>query len=618
MSLLNIEEPGNTPLPHEQKDETAIGIDLGTTNSLVSIKEGENITVIGDKDGNLIHPSIVSFGKNGEIKCAHEALKTQNSTKVFSIKRLMDENSLKKNPDIAKNFPHKIIQNDGESLKVEIQNKQLTPTEISSYLLRYLKEIASEYLNQDVKKAVITVPAYFDEAARNATKNAALLAGLEVLRLINEPTSAAISYGLDNGSKGTFAIFDLGGGTFDISILKLHQGVFKVIGVSGNSALGGDDIDHIILDEIINKCDISNLDDSQKQNLRLISKEIKESFTSLDKIDQEFEVSDKKYQFSLTKKEFNALISDFVQKTIKITNHLIEDLEIDEDDIKGIVLVGGSTRTDLIQEKLADIFGKNKILTNLDPDKVVGIGAAIQAHGLTHGSSDLLLDVVPLSLGIETMGGIVEKIIERNSTIPTSYSKEFTTYADNQNGMKLHILQGERELIEDCRSLAKFKIKNIPALKAGVARVKVTFTIDADGLLTVSAKEESTNQTQIIEVKPTYGLNEIAMKEMLIDSARNAKTDIQKRLLAETKSEATRNILAITGALKEDGDLLKEQEIKNIKSQIETVEKSLKTDNKILIEKEAENLENLAKHFAEVKMDKYVRQELLSKKIEEI
>jgi len=617
MALLKIEEPGQTPLPHQKNDEIAIGIDLGTTNSLVAIKENDEIIIIPDEKGNLIHPSIVEFLENGQINCAHGISDDANSTKVFSIKRLMDENSLK-NSQIAQNFPHKIIKNGDEPLKIALGNNNLTPTEISSYILKYLKEIAQKYLKKEVKKAVITVPAYFDEAARNATKNAALLADLEVLRLINEPTSAAIAYGLDNDSKGTFAIFDLGGGTFDISILKLQQGVFKVIGVGGNSAMGGDDIDHILAETLSKKYGIATENDNARQELRLIAKKIKERLTKSGEITQKFQISSKNYEISFTKSEFNELIADFVNKTIKITQNLIDELEIEAEEIKGVVLVGGSTRIPLVQKKLAEIFGAEKILTNLDPDKIVAIGAAIQAHGLTHGSSNLLLDVVPLSLGIETMGGIVEKIIERNSTIPISYSKEFTTYADNQTGMKLHILQGERELVEHCRSLAKFEIKGIPPLKAGVARVKVAFAIDADGLLTVTAKEELTQQLQKIEVKPAFGLDEMQIKEILINSARNAKEDITQRLILEAKSEAKRDILAMESALKEDANLLDQQEISAIETQIQILEKTLQTNDKEQIEIQTKNLEELAKNFAEIKMNKYIKESLLHKKIDEI
>ena len=615
MALLNIEEPGQTALPH-QEEEIAIGIDLGTTNSLAAIKEGDQLTIIPDANGNVIQPSIVAFDDSGAIFCGHQTKESKNSTKIHSIKRLMDENSLKnpQNQQILENFPHKIVKNEQNPLKVKIGGQELTPTEISSYLLKYLKEIAQNYLKKPVRKAVITVPAYFDEAARNATRNAAILADLEVMRLINEPTAAAIAYGLDNDAQGNFVVFDLGGGTFDVSILKLHNGVFKVIGVAGDSAMGGDDIDYLLVDAIIQNCQIANINLEQRHKIKLIAKDIKEELASKDLVKKEFTLA-KKHQFSLSKIEFAKIINHFVQKTIKITQDLIDDLDLESENIKGIVLVGGSTRTLLIREELAKNFGQNKILTNLDPDKIVAIGAAIQAHGLTHGSSNLLLDVVPLSLGIETMGGIVEKIIERNSTIPTSYSKEFTTYKDGQSGMKLNIVQGERELASDCRSLAKFEIKNIPALKAGVARVKVTFTIDADGLLTVSAKETNTGQIQKIEVKPAFGLDEIKIKEILINSAKNAQEDITKRLLIEAQSEANRNILAIKAALKEGGELLTKPQINAIQNQISILAKAIKKSVKEQIDMEAEKLEDLAKDFAEIKMNKYIKKALVNKKI---
>lgn len=618
MPLLNIFEPGQSPSPHEEKDEIAIGIDLGTTNSLVAIKENDQIIIIPDHNGQKIQPSIVKFLSNNQIKYANEALSDQNEGQtIFSIKRLIDENSLK-NSQITQNFPHQIVKNINEPLKIIINDQKITPTEISALLLKHLKNIAENYLKKPIKKAVITVPAYFDEAARNATKNAAILADLEVLRLINEPTSAAIAYGLDNNSTGTFIIFDLGGGTFDISILKLQQGVFKVIGVSGDSALGGDDFDHLIVSKIKTDCKIDQIKQEDSQKLRLIAKNIKENFSKSNIINQNFAINNQQYNFSLTKADFENLIAELVNKSIKITLNLIDDLEIDHEEIQGVVLVGGSTRISLIQQKLTEIFGANKILTNLNPDEIVAIGAAIQAHGLTNGSANLLLDVVPLSLGIETYGGIIEKIIERNSTIPTSYSKEFTTYADNQTGMKLHIVQGERELAQDCRSLAFFEIKNIPPLKAGVARVKITFTIDADGLLTVSAKEQSTGQIQTIEVKPTFGLSAIEIKEILINSAKNAKEDIQKRLLVETISEAKRSILAMNSAIEEDSNLLTTKQILEIEKQIKILEESFKEENKKQIQEEADKLEILAQQFAELKMNKYIKESLVNKNIDEI
>ncbi len=616
MVLLNIMEPGHKDTAIVQNEEIAVGIDLGTTNSLISIKNNDEIIIIPDENGNLIQPSIVAFDKNNKILCGNEAVEQKNSQRIFSIKRLMNENSLDKDGD----FDYKIIKRANDPLKIAINNQEITPIEISSYLLLHLKNIAEKYLKRKVSKVVITVPAYFDEAARAATKNAAIIADMEVLRLINEPTAAAVSYGLDNKAKGTFLVFDLGGGTFDVSVLKLTKGVFKVIGVGGDSNMGGDDIDNILLNKIKKDCNIKLDNVEDVQNLRLIAKKIKEKLAKNDKIKQNFTISGQKYEFLITKSEFEGLILNFINKIIDITNNLIMELELDLDEINGVILVGGSTRLSLIREKLSDIFDKDKILTNLDPDKIVAMGAAIQARGLTHReeSDNLLLDVVPLSLGIETMGGIVDKIIMRNSAIPTNYSKEFTTYADGQTGMEFHILQGERELVEDCRSLAKFKISNIPSLKAGVARVKVVFEIDADGLLTVSAQEESTKQVQKVEIKPAFGLNDIEIKEILIESAKNAKVDIKKRLLLEAKSESKRNILALMSALKEDGDLLQEKEKSQILKQIQSLEKVMKKDNKDDIDNESEKLEALAKNFAQKKMDKYIKESLVNQKIDDV
>ncbi|MDA0902311.1 MAG: Fe-S protein assembly chaperone HscA, partial [Proteobacteria bacterium] len=591
-NLLSIEEPGQTLAPHEKR-EVAVGIDLGTTNSLIAIKKGEEdgeVEIIADEKGQLIHPSIVTFTQGKEEKTIH------------SIKRLMGKSAADINSNNS-NLPFKISSNGDETLRLQFFDNHLTPAEISAKILQHLKSLAEKQLGEDVTKAVITVPAYFDEMARNETKNAALLAGLNVLRLINEPTAAAVAYGLEKQAKGTFAIFDLGGGTFDISILKLQKGVFKVIGVSGDANLGGDDFDELIMQRLLTQHSFKDLTIEQIQQLKSLSRNLKEQLTNSVEATVSFELNNKEYTSSLTRQEFNQLIESKVQSTIKITKNLIDDLELDIDDIKGVVLVGGSTRTLLIHEKLKEAFGADKILTDIDPDKVVAIGAAIQAHALTAGSSNLLLDVIPLSLGIETMGGIVEKIIDRNSTIPTSYSKEFTTYIDGQTGIKLHIVQGEREVASDCRSLAHFEIKDIPPLKAGIARVKVTFTIDADGLLTVSAQETITNQIQTIEVKPSYGLDDAQIKEILINSAKNAKDDIQKRLLIEEKVESERNILAIKAALKEDGSLLSQQEIEDIEKQIKSLETQLKTDDQKQIQQEAAKLEKLAKNFAEKKMN---------------
>jgi molecular chaperone HscA len=607
--LLTIEEPGQTPLPHAD-EEIAVGIDLGTTNSLIAaIIDGE-MKIIADENGLEIHPSIVAY-KDGGFICGTAA--QNEAEKIYSIKRLMGKNLA----DIAgqNNLPFTIA--DQENLKINLAGKNFTPTEISAEILKFLKNLAEKKMGKKVTKAVITVPAYFNEAARNDTKNAAILADLEVLRLINEPTAAAVAYGLDKEIEGIYAIFDLGGGTFDISILKLQTGIFKVIGVGGDAELGGDDFDQLLAEKIIAQNHLENLSINEIQQIKSIAKKIKEQFVSQDVARAEFELGNKKYQFSLEKNEFENFIKSLVEKTIKITTNLIDELDLEIAQIKGVVLVGGSTRLDLIRQKLREIFGA-KILTDIDPDKVVAVGAAIQAEALTKGSANLLLDVIPLSLGIETMGGIVEKIIERNSTIPAAYSKEFTTYIDGQTGMKLHIVQGERETAEHCRSLANFEIKNIPPLKAGVARVKVTFTIDADGILTVAALEKTTGQIQTIEVKPSSGLSDLEIKNMLLESAKNSKKDIAERLLIEAKVEANRNILAIRAAIKEDADLIDDDELKIIENNIKNLEKLLAENNYASIKNQSEILENSIKDFAGKKMDKYIKQAITGKKIEEM
>jgi len=520
MALIKISEPGAIQ-ENERENEIVIGIDLGTTNSLAAIIVNEKVRFFVDENGRDIHPSIVTYGDK----------------KISSIKRFMGVGF------------------------TELEGIKLAPSEVAAEILKHLKKLAEKQLKTEIKKAVITVPAYFDETAKNATKLAANLAGLEVLRLVNEPTAAALAYGLDNDAEGTYCVYDLGGGTFDVSVLKMQKGIFKVLGVAGDNALGGDDFDDLISKHL----GVS----------RAEARKIKEEQT----IDQAL---------------FEKLIFEKLEKTFTLTKNLLDDLDLESSDIKGVITVGGSTRIPLIKKKLAEIFGVEKVLDEIDPDRIVVAGAAWQAHNLSGNSENLLLDVVPLSLGIEMMGGIVDKVILRNSTIPMALTKEFTTYADNQSGMKLHIVQGERELAADCRSLANFEIKKIPAMKAGLARVAVTFKIDADGLLTVSAEEKFTGEKQEILVKPSYGLSEDEVKKMLLDSLQNSKADISNRLLIQTITDSNHDITILQKDLEkyvgEDKKLIAEK-IQNLENLIkEKASRDRILEAKEEMEKAAENL----------------------------
>ncbi|MES2961357.1 MAG: Fe-S protein assembly chaperone HscA [Pseudomonadota bacterium] len=589
MALLQISEPGQNE-ETQSNEEVVIGIDLGTTNSLVAIVEDEKVKFFADETGQEIHPSIVNYDEAGNVVNIGKSSSFANS--ISSIKRLMGKSF----GDVKnEKFHFEIDQNSAEKevLRINVGPRKIRPAEVSSEILKYLKNLAENNLKTEIKKAVITVPAYFDEAAKNATKLAANLAGLEVLRLVNEPTAAALAYGLDNSAEGIYCVYDLGGGTFDVSILKMQKGVFKVLGVAGDNALGGDDFDHLI---------------AEKLHITLAqSRKIKEELSSTILVNSGF-----------TRADFEKLISPKIEKTFTLTKNLVEDLELESAEIKGVILVGGSTRIPLVKEKLSEIFGKEKVLDKLDPDRIVAAGAAWQAYNLSGKSHNLLLDVIPLSLGIEMMGGIVDKVIHRNSTIPTALTKEFTTYADNQNGMKFHIVQGERELAVDCRSLAEFEIKNIPAMKAGLARVAVTFKVDADGLLTVTAEEKITGAKQEIAVKPSYSLDENEIKKMLLDSLRNSKTDVENRLLIQTIVEANKDAMIVKKDL-ENSTKIEEKEKKLISEKLENLEKliSEKTSRDAITLAQQE-LGKAAENLVLRKVNAVLNAKIAGKKIDEI
>ena len=533
MPLLQITDP--TEEISNNHGKKAIGIDFGTSNSLVSYLDSNEIKIIGDENGNKITPSIIALDKNGKILIGNEA---KNGTNIISsIKRIIG----KKLEEIHNKdqLPFAIFEEE-HLVKIKFGKINLTATEIAAKIIHKLKIIAENYFQEEISETVITVPAYFNEKSKSEIKKAAKIAGLNVLRLLNEPTAAALAYGLDNNSKGTYLIYDLGGGTFDISILQLTKGIFRVLGVSGDSDLGGDDFDKLIYSKIIKDLQLTNLTQNQTLEIRKISKKIKENFINSNKVIKNITISDQNYNFSLTLKEFKELSKDLINKTISLTKNLIKDLELKNTDIDSIILVGGSTKLPLIYQKLSETFGEKKLFTNLNPDEIVAMGSAIQAHSLTFGSNNLLLDVVPLSVGLETMGGIVEKIIYRNSPIPITKSKEFTTYADGQTGMKFHIVQGERELAKDCISLINFEIKNLPKKESGQIKVRVDFTIDADGLLTILAFEQESGQEKKVEINWSNELDEKKIKQALLDANKNAKSDIKDRLKAESDSEGKR------------------------------------------------------------------------------
>lgn len=579
MMLINITEPNEIL---EKSTEPAIGIDLGTTNSLVGVVIDGKVEII---DGLL--PSIVSYLQKGEIIVGRE----EGNISIKSVKRLLN------------------LGNNA----LEIGNKKITPIEISAEILKALKKRAEDFLGNLVTKAVITVPAYFDENARSATKLAAKLAGLEVLRLINEPTAAALAYGLDNNSEGKYLIYDLGGGTFDISLLNMTKGVFQVLATKGDTKLGGDDIDHIIAQYFLNSHPHLDLTPETLRQIHQISCLAKEKLS----INDQAEIIFKEFKTILTKVKFEELIEPMIDKTINLVLEVLEESEIDLDELKGIVLVGGSSRINLISKKLKQKLNHNP-LTNLDPDKIVAIGATLQAEGLVRGSDDLLVDVTPLSLGIEIMGGLTEKIITRNSVIPASVEQEFTTYIDGQTNLSIHIVQGERELVKDCRSLGKLELKNIPPMKAGLPRISIRFVIDTDGLLTVSAYEKQTGQIQHIEIKPSYGMSFEEIEKMLIEAMDNAELDALQKLLFQTKLDTIQEIEMLEFSIKEDKELLENEDEHNIKLAIAELKSLLENNDREAILVKVENMHNKAENFLKNKMNKYLGKALEGQTINQI
>lgn len=611
--LLDIHEPGESP--DNNKNGATIGIDLGTTNSLVAIANKGVYEVISDEDGNFLLPSIVEYLEDGSVKVGD---KSSTSTSVIrSVKRLMGKSS----DDVKtldENDIYNIVEkNDDNIIYLNVGKKDVTPVEVSAEILKELKKRAEKELSNDVENAVITVPAYFDDAARQSTKDAAKLAGIEVLRLVNEPTAAALCYGLDKEAEGIYAIYDLGGGTFDVSILKMEKGVFQVIATGGDTLLGGDDFDNKIAKYIIKEY-INDVELSSEDFLKIIklSREIKEFLSENASGNWEILISDKNYHIKFDRELLANSVSDLVDRTINTFSRVLIDSDIKRDELKGVVLVGGSTRMPVVREKLNSFIGEI-IIADIDPDKVVAIGSAIQAESLTQGNNTLLIDVTPLSLGLETYGGLVEVVIHRNTPIPCSASQKFTTFKDGQTGLKIHVLQGEREMVDQCRSLAQFDLNNIPPMKAGAAIIEVTFMMDSDGLLTVSAKEEVTGTEQHIEVKPSYGLPSNKIEEMLIDSMNNAKDDIMRRLLAEAKVDADITITAIESALESDSDLLTAEEYKDITSVISDIKQLMLGDDRDELDIAVKHLDKITGTFAEKRVNKSLGEYLEGESVNE-
>ena len=620
MALLQISEPGQTPDPHERR--IAIGIDLGTTHSLVASVRNGTAECLPDEQGRLLLPSVVRYLDGGRTQIGFDALAAQVQdpcNTISSAKRLMGRgiNDIGSREQMAYHFNDK-----PGMVTLQTVAGEKSPVEVSAEILALLRQRAEDTFDDDIYGAVITVPAYFDDAQRQATKDAAQLAGLNVLRLINEPTAAAIAYGLDNSSEGVYAVYDLGGGTFDISILRLSQGVFEVVSTGGDSALGGDDYDRALVSWALAKAGLATdtLTASDKAALHKTARACKEALSFAQTAAFSVQLAKAAINIAMKAEDFEAACAHLTQRTLVAVRKALRDANLVKDEVHGVVMVGGATRMPQVRKAVAAFFGREP-LTNLNPDEVVALGAAISAHQLAgnHTGTDLLLlDVIPLSLGIETMGGLVERIVPRNQTIPTAMAQDFTTYQDGQTALALHVVQGERDLVADCRSLARFELRGIPPMVAGAARIRVTFTVDADGLLSVNAREQGSGVEAQVDVKPSYGLSDDDIARMLQDSFSTAQQDMQARALAEARVDADRMILATQSALTADADLLDSTELTQIDGLMAALKNARVDGDAAAIEAANKALALGTEAFAALRMNRGIRQALAGKNIESV
>jgi len=619
MALLQISEPGQAPDPHQRR--VAVGIDLGTTHSLVAAVRHGVADCLPDAQGQTLLPSVVRYLGGGKRQIGFEARAAQSDdpeNTVVSVKRFMG----RKLADIAgtAKLPYRLVDHPG-MVALATREGDKTPVEISAEILATLRQRAEDTFDTDeLFGAVITVPAYFDDAQRQATKDAAQLAGLNVLRLISEPTAAAVAYGLDNGSEGLYAVYDLGGGTFDISLLRLTQGVFEVVATGGDAALGGDDIDQLVADWALAQAGLQASSAHDKRAALVAARAAKEALSTAHQTTWQAGLVAGPVQVALSRHQLEALARPLLDKTLAAVRKVLRDAKLSRDEVQGVVMVGGSTRMPLVRAAVGELFGK-PVLTNVNPDEVVAIGAAIQANALAGNAKDgelLLLDVIALSLGLETMGGLVERVIERNTTIPVAQAQEFTTFKDGQTAMAIHVLQGERDLVSECRSLARFELRGIPPMVAGAARIRVTFQVDADGLLSVTAREQISGVEASVVVKPSYGLADDQIAQMLKDGFAHAEHDMAARSLREAQVDAERMVLATRSALAADAALLTDEEQQTLRQLIEVTEVTARSQDSAAIEAATKVLAEGTEAFAAARMNQGIRQALAGRRLEEV